>query len=513
MLATGNLTLNHLIAHRADLDADRIGLIWESADGQWTEMSFAELADRAGRLAGGLQQAGIGQGDHVVLHMVNRLEFVVGLFAISHLGAIATPTIASYAVDELRYVLEHAEVKLVICDPARQAVADEAAGLCATHAPQVVSTDDLESWFTEEAPPVATVRASDTAVLMYSSGTTARPKGVVLSHQALVLSGELNAQHQRLRPEDRTLCVLPLFHINAMSISLLTGLATGSTSVVTEVFDAKRYWSQVRTYGITVGSLVANPIRQLMLLPEVAKDAQHSLRMMIFGMALADAEIQDFERRYQVPLINIWGMTEDATVGTRCPPYLPRNPTSIGLPMAGIDLGVFDAGDREVEAGQPGEARYSGSPRLTEYYRDEEITKATNRDGRFCTGDTMSIDELGYFYFLDRTKDVIKVKAENVASAEVERVLATHPSVADAAVVGAPDSWRDERIVAFLLPVPGATIDAEEIRAYCLKYLARFKVPHEIHVVDDFPRTSIGKIRKNELRDKAVSTPSERRHD
>jgi crotonobetaine/carnitine-CoA ligase len=503
VLATGNLTLNHLIAHRAEADGDRIGLIWESAEGFWTEMSYAELADRAGKLAGGLRERGVGPGDHVVLHMPNRLEFVVGLFAISHLGAIATPTIASYAVDELRYVLEHAEVKAVICDPARWAVAAEAAGLCSTNPPQVVSTDELESWYAAEAPPVAEVQASDTAVLMYSSGTTARPKGVVLSHQALVLSGEVNAQHQRLRPDDRSLCVLPLFHINAMTISLLNSLATGSTLVLTEVFNAKKYWSQVRTYGITVGSLVANPIRQLMLLPEQERDAHHSLRMMIFGMALSDPEIGDFERRYQVPLINIWGMTENGTIGTRCPPYLPRNPTSIGFPMPGIDLRIFDADDQELGPGQPGEARYVGSPRLTEYYRDRDITEATNRDGRFCTGDTMSVDELGYFYFLDRTKDVIKVKAENVASAEVERVLATHPAVADAAVVGAPDSWRDERIVAFLLPVPGETIDVEEVRAFCGQYLARFKVPHEIHVVEDFPRTSIGKIRKNELRDKA----------
>ncbi|WP_153505639.1 class I adenylate-forming enzyme family protein [Cumulibacter manganitolerans] len=503
MLATGNLTLNHVIAHRAEVDADRIGLIFEAADQRWTEMSYADLYERAGRLAGGLARQGVRQGDHVVLHMSNRPEFVVGLFAIARLGAIATPTIASYAVDELRYVLQHAEVKIVICDPDRQAVAQAAAELCEPRRPEVVCTADLDEYVTDEAPPAADVRASDPAVLMYSSGTTARPKGVVLSHQAMVLSGEVNAQHQRLRPEDRGLCVLPLFHINAMSLSLLCAVVTGSTVVVCEVFDAKRYWSQVRTYGITVGSLVANPIRQLMLLPEDPRDARHSLRMMLFGMALADEEIADFERRYDVPLINLWGMTEDATIGTRSPPYLPRNPVSIGLPQPGMDLGVFDAEDREVEAGTPGEARFAGQPRLAEYYRDEEITAAAFAGDRFRTGDTMMMDELGYFYFLDRSKDVIKVKAENVASAEVERVLVTHPSVADAAVVGIPDSWRDERIVAFLLPAPGASIDVDEIRAHCLESLARFKVPHEVHVVDEFPRTSIGKIRKNELRDRA----------
>nr|WP_255426682.1 class I adenylate-forming enzyme family protein [Pseudonocardia sp. C8] len=492
-----------MLAHRAETDGDRIGLIWESADGRWAEMSYGDLAERAGRLAGGLREHGVGAGDHVVLHMTNRLEFVVGLFAISHLGAIATPTIASYAVDELHYVLDHAEVKVVICDPDRRGTATEAAALCSATPPVVVGTDELESWLTAQPPPAADVAASDTAVLMYSSGTTARPKGVVLSQQALVLSGEMNAQHQRLRPEDRSLCVLPLFHINALTISLLNTMATGSVLVVTEVFDAARYWSQVRTYGITVGSLVANPIRQLMQLPERAPDARHSLRMMIFGMALSDTEISEFERRYDVPLINIWGMTENGTIGTRCPPYLPRNPTSVGLPMPGIDLGIFDAEDRELGPNIPGEARYVGSPRLDGYYRNDEITRATNRDGRFCTGDTMSVDELGYFSFLDRSKDVIKVKAENVASAEVERVLATHPAVADAAVVGAPDAWRDERIVAFLQPVPGLSIDAEEVREHCLRHLARFKVPHEIHVVDEFPRTSIGKIRKNELRDKA----------
>lgn len=503
MLATGNLTLNHLIDHRAEADGERVALIWESADGLWAEMTYAELAEQAGRLASGLAHRGVGKGDHVVLHMTNRLEFVVGLFAITRLGAIATPTIASYAVDELRYVLEHAAVKVVICDPARREVAAEAVLRCDSYSPELISTDELESWYTSAAPPAATVAATDTAVLMYSSGTTARPKGVVLSHQALMLSGEANAQHQRLQPHDRSLCVLPLFHINAMTISLLNSMVTGSLLVLTEVFDAKRYWSQVRTYGITIGSLVANPIRQLMLLPERPRDAHHSLRMMIFGMALSDSEIKDFERRFQVPMINIWGMTENGTIGTRSPLYLPRNTTSIGFAMLGIDLGVFDAEDREVGYGEPGEARYVGSPRLDGYYKDPDITAATDKDGRFCTGDTMRVDELGYFYFLDRSKDVIKVKAENVASAEVERVLASHPDVADAAVVGAPDAWRDERIVAFLLAVPGATIDAEDIKDFCRTQLARFKVPHEVHVVDDFPRTSIGKIQKNELREKA----------
>ncbi|WP_194291477.1 class I adenylate-forming enzyme family protein [Cumulibacter manganitolerans] len=503
MLATGNLTLNHVLAHRAEVDADRIALIFESTDGRWTELSYGDLHERAGRLAAGLARSGVGKGDHVVLHMVNRPEFVVGLFAIARLGAIATPTIASYAIDELQYVLEHAEVASIICDPGRLEVATQAAKLSSGKTPEVICTDDLATYMRDDEPPAVDVAASDPAVLMYSSGTTARPKGVVLSHQALVLSGEVNAQHQRLRPDDRSLCVLPLFHINAMSLSLLCAVVTGSTLVLAEAFDATRYWAQVRTYGITVGSLVANPIRQLMQLPEQSRDARHSLRMMLFGMALADAEIDEFERRYAVPLINLWGMTEDATIGTRCPPYLPRNPRSIGLPQTGIDIAVFDAEDREVPAGQPGEARYIGSPRLEEYYRDPDITAATNRDGRFCTGDTMMMDELGYFYFLDRTKDVIKVKAENVASAEVERVLTTHQAVSDAAVVGVPDTWRDERIVAFVQVVPGQSVDAEELRAHCLDSLARFKVPHEVHFVDEFPRTSIGKIRKNELRDKA----------
>lgn len=503
MLATGNLTLNHLLAHRAEADGDRIGLIWEAADGRWSEMPFADLADRAGRLAGGLSEHGVGAGDRVVLHMTNRLEFVVGMFAISRLGAVATPTIATYAVDELRYVLEHAAAKIVLCDPDRRGAAEQAAELCEPSGPVVVATNELDRWLAAELPAVTEVAASDPAVLMYSSGTTARPKGVVLSHQALMLSGELNAQHQRLQPDDRSLCVLPLFHINAMTISLLAALVTGSTLVLTEVFDAARYWSQIRTYGITVGSLVANPVRQVMQLPEQARDARHSLRMMIFGMPLTPEEIEEFERRYQVPLINIWGMTEDGTIGTRSPLYLPRRPTSIGLPMPGIDLGVFAADDRELGPDEPGEARFAGCPRLTEYYRDEAITEASDRGGRFCTGDTMTVDELGYFHFLDRTKDVIKVKGENVASAEVERVLITHPAVADAAVVGIHDSWRDERIVAYVIPAPGASIDVDEVRTHCGQSLARFKVPHEVNVVDDLPRTSIGKVRKNELRDKA----------
>lgn len=503
MPATGNLTLNHVLAHRAEADGDRIGLIWESTERRWTEMSFGELGECAARLASGLRDRGVDAGDRVALHMTNRLEFIVGMFAISRIGAVTLPTIASYAVDELRYVLDHAEAKLVIVDPGHRAIADEAAARCEDVTPEVVGTEEIEYKLSGEPAPAAIVDASDPAVLMYSSGTTARPKGVLLSHQALVLSGELNAQHQRLQPIDRSLCVLPLFHVNAMSISMLANMVTGSTVVLTEVFDPGRYWSQVRTYGITVGSLVANPIRQVMELPEQAIDRRHNLRMMIYGMPLTPQQISEFERRYAVPLINIWGMTEDLTIGTRSPLYLPRHPESIGLPMPGVDLGVFDVGDCELGPDEIGEARTTGGPRLERYYRDPDSTEVANRAGRFCTGDTMTVDDLGYFHFLDRTKDVIKVKAENVASAEVERVLVTHPAVADAAVVGVPDSRRDERIVAYVLPASGAALDVEEVRAFCGRSLARFKVPHEVHVVDDMPRTSIGKIRKNELRDKA----------
>lgn len=503
MFATGNLTLNDLLAHRAAADGDRIGLVWESAEGRWSEWSFGELAERVGRVAGGLRAAGVRAGDRVVLHMANRPEFVVGMFAASRLGAVAVPTVASYAVDELRYVIEHAEVRLLICDPGRRAVAEQAVALVETAAPTLVGTDELDEKLSDDPPPAAEVAAGDVALLMYSSGTTARPKGVVLSHQALLLAGETNAQHQRLRPEDRSLCVLPLFHVNAMCISLLANLVTGSTLVVIEVFAAARYWAQVRTYAITVGSLVANPIRQLLELPERPTDGRHALRLVLFGMPLTPDQIEEFERRHRVPLINEWGMTEDGASGTRSPLYLPRKPTSIGLPMLGVDLGVFGADDRELGPGAEGEARFVGGPRLDRYYRDAATTEETSRDGRFCTGDTMTVDEQGYFHFRDRTKDVIKVKAENVASAEVERVLITHPAVSDAAVVGVPDERRDERIVAFVLPAPGAEIDVEELRAHCGQSLARFKVPHEMHVVDDLPRTSIGKIRKNELRNKA----------
>jgi crotonobetaine/carnitine-CoA ligase len=507
MFATGNLTLNDVIAHRAELDAARTALIWEAADGRWTELSFGDLAERIGRLAGGLVGAGVRPGDRVVLHMTNRPEFIVGLFAIARIGAVALPTIASYAVDELRYVLDHADVRLVLCDPGRRDVADKAAGLCETATPRVVGTDEIDEVLSGDVPPVADVAAGDPALLMYSSGTTARPKGIVLTHQAVLLSGETNAQHQRLRPEDRSMCVLPLFHVNAMCISMMANMVTGSTLVLTEVFDARRYWSQVRTYAATVGSLVANPIRQVMQQPELPTDRRHALRLMLFGMPLTPAQITEFERRYDVPLINMWGMTEDGATGTRSPLYLPRRPSSVGLPMLGIDIGVFgpgdDGDDRELGPGEAGECRFTGGPRLDRYYLDEATTAATNRDGRFCTGDTMTVDEQGYFHFLDRTKDVIKVKAENVASAEVERVLITHPAVSDAAVVGVPDERRDERIVAFVLLEPGRTIDVEELRAHCGESLARFKVPHEVHVVDDMPRTSIGKIRKSELRDKA----------
>lgn len=514
MFTSGSLTLNAVLRFHAESSPGRVFLIWESVDRHWSEYTYGDFDSWVDRIAGGLLNRGIKMGDRVVVHMNNRPEFLAALLAVTRIGAIVVPTIASYTGDELRYVVDHADAAAIVCDPDRAEVAERS----------LADSSSLRLWIhsgeTTEGPwtPLATLNEplgeraiqldpSAPAVIAYSSGTTARPKGVVLSHQTMLCAAEANAQHQRMRPDDRSMCVLPLFHGNAMFISAMACLSTGSCLVLAEKFVAERYWSQVRTYGATIGNLVAAALRAVLAQEPRESDPIHALRFMLTGMPLTEEEVATFERRFNVPLVHLWGMTENAATGTRSPLYWPRRPRSIGLPMLGSEAKVLGPDGKPVPPGEPGELVMREVARTDGYFRDEELTRAAIDDGWLRTGDVVRADNDGYLTFVDRRKDVIKVRGENVASVEVERVLLTLAGVQEVAVIGIPDAVRDERIVAFLVvSTPGLTVEA--VQEHCRASLAYFKVPHEVRFVSSLPKTSIGKIKKGELRAAIIGMPN-----
>lgn len=509
-----HFTLGDVLAHRAAADGDRPFLTYTDplephAAHTWT---YGACAADVAALRALLAELGVGPGDRVVLHMENAPAFVIALLAITATGATAVPTIAQYSTEELGYVVEHSEAAAIVTNLRHQSMAERvAAG--ASDPPPVVCGARVTNG-RRRARRAATALPEDdrppglrTALMMYTSGTTGRPKGVMLSHAACLSAGATTRAETGLTPSDRSYCVLPLFHVNAMCFQLVPALLTGSQLVIGPVFSARAYWPVVADHAITVGNLTAGPLRILLGTPPGAAEAEAatSMRLMMYALPLDRDEIRAVESRFGVAVSMGWGLTESAACGTRTPVHLdPRHDwQSIGTVSPGWELRVVGDDGAEVPPGGVGELVIRGPSTMSGYFRDPRATaEVLDGDGWLRTGDLGRVDD-GYVFFHDRRKDVIKVKGENVGAGEVERVLLEHPLVEECAAVGVPDPILGERLLAFVVLSAGAAVEDEALRGHCAERLASFKVPSRVLPVPELPRTSIGKIRKAGLRDLA----------
>ncbi|WP_239000798.1 class I adenylate-forming enzyme family protein [Jiangella asiatica] len=508
-----HLTIPDVLRHRATVDTERPFLTYRdpqqpSATRTWT---YGACATEVAAVRDLLRELGVGAGDRVVLHMENSADFVVALLAIVAADAVAVPTIAQYTADEFAFVVEHSECAAIVTNLRHQAMAERVAAV-ADAPPPVIRGTAVTNGRRRLRPPSTPVPGHDgpagrrTALMMYTSGTTGRPKGVMLSHAACLAAGATTGNETGLRPDDRSYCVLPLFHVNAMCFQLLPALLTGSHLVVGPGFSARAYWPVVAEHGITVGNLTAGPLRILLGARPSAAEAATPMRLMMYALPLDRDEIHAVSFRFGVDVSMGWGLTESAACGTRTPPYLdPRHDwQSIGTVSPGWQLRVVSDDGDDVRPGAVGELVIRGPSTMSGYFKDPAATsEVLDDDGWLRTGDLGRLDH-GYVFFHDRKKDVIKVKGENVGAGEVERVLLDHPLVDECAAIGVPDPILGERLVVFVVPVTGATADAEDLRAHCAGRLAAFKVPSEVIPVGELPRTSIGKVRKAELRTHAV---------
>jgi crotonobetaine/carnitine-CoA ligase len=354
------------------------------------------------------------------------------------------------------------------------------------------------------------VRSDDLAELIFTSGTTRKPKGVMLTHANCLRAG-LHAVHCLWLDEgERCLTALPLFHVNAQAMSVLAAMTVAGTLVLLEEFRASRFWGQVRAHEATQTCVVAMQLRTILAQPVADGERDHRLRRLFFAINVTDEEKAAFEERFGVTLINGYGCSEAMTLLACSPIVGPRRWPSVGLPATGRRLLLLDDDGNEVPTGEVGEVVAEGIPGrdfMLGYYRDEQATAETLRNGRLHTGDNLYADENGYLYFFDRKKDMIKRAGENVAATEVEAVLLEHPQVAEACVVGVADPIRDEAVGAVIVPAHPGVLTIEEITEHCQARLARFKVPTIITFVDEMPKTSIGKVRKDVLR-KQLAQPA-----
>lgn len=499
-----------LIDTQAQSRKDHPFLIWEPFEGASRTWTYGQFATDTARIAAGLQKRGVRQGDHVMIHMDNCPEFLLVWGACARLGAISVTTNTRSVGDEIRYFAQNAQAVVAITQP-------KYANLISENCPElswiaVTKTDGgAEPHFAGAAsfesfdqlygdPADLQGRRIDPFCplsVMYTSGTTSRPKGVVWTHANGLWAARGSAFHEALTPHDTHLLFLPLFHMNAMSCSFLSTIWVGGTVVLQPRFSATCFWDVALKHQCSWSSLVPFCVNAIK-----AQDVPpHNFRAWGFGVS---APLID--RHFHVKTMGWWGMTETITVGIVTSTYHDDTPMSLGRPSPLYDIAIVSEDGDPVDVGDTGELRIRGIPGLSlfaEYHGNPEATEASFDDqGFFITGDRCTLLEDGSIAFSDRSKDMLKVGGENVAASEIERVIATVPGVREVAVVSKKDRMLDEVPVAFVLASDDAIEDELISRTLskCAAELSDFKRPREVRIVAELPRATLEKVAKVELR-------------
>ncbi len=501
-----------LLDQQAKLRQEHTFLVWEPFETERQTWTYKEFAEETKRIAAGMASRGVGKGDFVLVHLENCPEFLLSWFACARLGAVAVTTNTRSAGAELNYYSTFAGVKAAITQPKFAdlvadncpdlswiAVIEHDAGVEASHA--VAADQRFADLYSDEAPPQRVVDPNASLCVMYTSGTTSRPKGVVWTHTNGLWAARGSAFHEGLVPSDVHHVVLPLFHMNAMSCSTLSTLWIGGTIVLQPRFSASRFWDVAIRNGCTWGSVV--PFCANALMKQEVPD--HNFR--IWGTGMNGL----YAKEFNVRALGWWGMTETVTVGIVGSVHHNDTPFTLGRPSPLYEIAIIDPDGKPVAPGESGELRIKGLPGISifdRYLNNPEVTDESFDDaGYFITGDRARLNKDGTMSFEDRVKDMLKVGGENVSAAEVERVISASAQVAEVAVVAKPDKMLNEVPVAFVLPVAGADKHAlvDEIYSACDDALADFKRPHEVRVVDSLPRATLEKVAKAELRKQLVA--------
>ena len=494
-------------------NASKTALVDSSCDRRFT---FAEYGTLVESLARGLVSAGLNSGDVIAIFLPNSWEFAVTYHAATLAGCIPTLLNPAYREREVRFQLENSGATFLITDaPLLEGI--NLAGLPALR--RVFTTrherggcenfSSLLRLSTATLPKPTQDSAQTLAALPYSSGTTGLPKGVMLSHHNLVANVYqiLGPNAALLTSQDTMLCFLPLYHIYGLTVALTLSLSLGSTLVLMPRFDVQKLSHLIVQEGVTMMPIVPPAINALCQATEAGIfPKNHKVRWIKSGAApLAPELARHLTNLTGISVVQGYGMTEASPVthvGFIAPPEMNR-PASIGQPLALTDCRILDLNDNEVAPGEPGELVMRGPQFMLGYWNEPQATAAVLRDGWYFSGDIVRADSDGFYYVLDRRKEMIKYKGFPVAPAEVESVLLEHPAVRDCGVVAKPDTEAGEIPCAFIVVREGFTpSDAldHQLRSFVADRLAHHKQPREIRFVETLPRTPSGKILRRELR-------------
>jgi carnitine-CoA ligase len=511
------------------------GKVFVEISGQ--EITYQQFQRHTIEIVGIFRSLGVDYGDRVCLFLPNCPEFLYCWFGLSTIGAICVPVNTAYKRDETAYILNDAEAGALVADESLLPVAEEAARLAPSVKHKLVvknpSSPPLPKGG-EGSPPLANgdsgglppggwltfaqampqrafftmfrpVSPQDVSMLVYTSGTTGNPKGVQVTHQMYVAAGQGFAHWTQATSEDRFFTCLPYFHANAQYYSTMGSLAVGATLVVVDRFSASRFWQQVREARATVVNFIGMMMPVLAKQSESPADRDSQVRLFYGSPAFSPEFLQAFQERFGTDIIVGFGMTETC-YGTIERIGQQRRANSSGLPRQHPDpsfvnqIRIVDDGGNPVPPNTVGEITINNPAVMPGYWRNDEQTRQALRDGWLFTGDLGWLDEDGFLYFVDRKKDVIRRRGENISSQEVEDVIKRHPSVLDCAIIAVPSELGEDEVKAYILPRPGAALEPEEIVFWCAERLAYFKVPRYIEMRDELPRTPSLRVRKDVLR-------------
>ena len=472
--------------------------------------TFKDLQDMSEACAFGLQESGVKKGDRAALFTFNSLEFIVAWFGLVKLGAIVIPVNVMLKGRESKYIMENAEVNALIVHRNQVEMVNgfrfdlpflknifvigggpedgmaTFADICSARAPRDVTVNC--------AP-------DDVATMIYTSGTTGFPKGAMLTHGNLYSNVRGIVTVLDLREETVRVSVTPFFHAMGLTVNILAMMMLGATTVIQAKLDFEEFLKANEKYKAT--AISGAPALHYMLTsdPSTERYDLSSWKIAMSGSAPLPAEVlKKFETKFGIPMVEAYGLTEVTTLATANPYGGVRKPGSVGIPLAELEVKIFDDQDRPLPTGEIGEIVIRGPAVMKGYYNNPEATAETLKEGWLHTGDVGYLDEDGYLYIVDRKKDLIICSGYNVYPREIEELLYTHPAVSEAAVIGVPDPKRGEIPMAFVVVRAGRHVGEEDLIQFCKDNLASYKLIKAVRFIDALPRNPNQKILKRELR-------------
>lgn len=478
------------------------------------EYTNTQLLGAAARLATALRDAGVREGDRVGVMLPNLPEVGIVYGAILRMGAIAMPMVFLLAVPEIRHIVEDSEATFVVTSPEFQPnVAAACEGLA--NPPRVVVVGDPVAegclsfaalTASADAPhPILDRTPDDLAVVMYTSGTTGRPKGVMLSHGNLLFNSESVGKAVDLREGDCAIHCLPLAHLFGLSATI-TGSLFKVGAELLRWFTAEAFFEAVNKRRATSSAAVPTMLTYMLAHPGFDDVDWSSFRWIVVAAAPVPVEMSaEFEKRTGARVLEGYGLTETSPTVSIVKPDDPHKLGTCGRPLEGVDVVILDDDDKPVATGETGEVCARGPNIFKGYYRLDDVTAEAMRGGWFHTGDMGHLDEDGYLHITERKKDLIIRAGFNIFPRDVEEVIYGHAAVQECAVVGVPDPKTGEEVVAYVVLRPGGVATEEEIASLCRANLAKYKTPKYVLFTGTLPKNPIGKILKRELRDRAVA--------